>query len=119
MIRAELKRLHSPDVDDLKGYSPEESDNFGFLLQAMIGPADCEGEESFDMVVCTPEWLKRTYPATEIILGCHYLIVFRYDYENLAGYIARFAERCSGESWRDVAQQLTRLGKWEFEDYQE
>jgi hypothetical protein len=118
-MRAELKRLHSPDIDDLKAYTPEEPDSFGFLLQAMMGPAGREGEESFDIVVCTPEWLKRKHTATEIILGRHQLIVFTYDYQRLASYIAAFAERCTGESWQDVAQQLSRLGKWEFEDYRE
>jgi hypothetical protein len=59
------------------------------------------------------------YTATEIILGRHYLIVFRYDYQGLASYIATFAERCAGESWQDVPQQVSRLGKWEFEDYRE
>jgi hypothetical protein len=85
----------------------------------MIGPAEREGEESFDMVVCTPEWLKQNHVATEIVLGRHHVIVFGYDYESLASYIASFAERCTGESWQDVAQQLSRLGKWEFEDYRE
>jgi hypothetical protein len=118
MMRGELKRLHSPDIYDLKNYRPEEPDNFGFLLQAMIGPANQEGEESFDMVVCTPEWLKRNHTA-EIVLGRHHLIVFEYDYEGLAGYIAAYAKKCTGESWQEIAQLLCRLGKWEFEDYRE
>ncbi len=115
-MRAELKRLHSPDIDDLEKYTPAQPDCFGFLVQAMIGPAGCQGEESFDMVVCTPEWLKRTRPA-EFILGRHHLIVFKYDYKSLAAYIAALAEECTGETWQEIAQQLSRLGKWEFEDY--
>lgn len=118
-MQAELKRLHSPDIGDLKAYSPEEPDNFGFLLQAMIGPEGQDGEESFDIVVCTPEWLKRNHPATKVVLGRHHLIVFRYDYRSLASYIAAFAGRCTGESWQEVACQLGRLGRWEFDDYRE
>jgi len=118
MMRAVLKGLHSPDIYDLKTYSPNEPDNFGFLLQAMIGPAGQEGEESFDIVVCTPEWLKWNH-TTEVVLGRHHLIVFEYNYERLTGYIAAYAEECTGESWQEIAQLLGRLGKWEFEDYQE
>ena len=117
-MRAELKWLHSPDVEDLKQYWPKEPDNFGFLLQAMMGPAGQEGEESFNMVVCTPKWLKQTHADADIVLGRHHLIVFRYDYQSLLNYIRTFAERCTGESWQEIAQKLSRLGRWEFEDHQ-
>jgi hypothetical protein len=117
-MHAELRRLHSPDIDDLEEYKPADSDCFGFLLQVMIGPAGGEGEESFDVLVCTPEWLKRT-STKEFILGRHHLIVFRYDYKSLVSYIAPYAEECSGKTWQEVAQQLSRFGKWEFEDYRE
>ena len=117
MMRAELRRLHSPDVHDLESYCPEEPDNFGFLLQAMIGPAGGQGEESFDIVVCTPQWLKRNHDEREIVLGRDHLIVFRYDYKRLENFITGFVTGCDGRSWGDLAQQLSRLGKWEFEDY--
>jgi len=118
MVRAELKRLHSPDVGDLKSFHPGEPEDFGFLLQAMIGPVGVESKESFDMMVCTPEWLRRNHAATEIIVGRHHLIVCKYDYESLVSYISEFVKQCTGDSWSEVADKLGRLGKWEFEDYQ-
>lgn len=44
-MNAKLKRLHSPDIYNLENYHPESPDSFCFLLQAMIGPADEDGEE--------------------------------------------------------------------------
>jgi len=116
-MQAKLKRLHSPDILDLSGYQPEVGNNFGFLLQIMAGPNEGEGEESFDVVVCTPEWLRRMHNATDIIAGRHYLIVFEYNYDRLSQYLDEYCSRCAGETWQDVARQLGRLGKWEFEDY--
>jgi len=115
-MHAELKRLHSPDVPDLKNYSPEQPDIFGFLLQLIIGPADQAGEESFDVIVCTPEWLKQRY-ANRIVLGENHLIVPRFDYAQIEKFVSDFIKRCNGQTWNEIAQKLCRLGKWEFEDY--
>lgn len=116
-MRAELKRLHSPDVLNLSTYVPEVADEFGFLVQLMAGPEGSDGEESFDVFVCTPEWLKHNKSRTSMILGRHYLIVFEYNFERLRTFLAGYCRECSGATWQDVAQQLGRLGKWEFEDY--
>jgi Immunity protein 8 len=115
-MRAELRRLHSPDIDDLASYAPSQG-TFGFLLQVMAGPQGGEGEESFDVLVCTLEWLKQNRSRTDLIIGRHYLIVFEYDYERLRSFIDGYCSQCSGETWQKVAERLGRLGKWEFEDY--
>ena len=116
-MQAQLRRLHSPDVIELTTFRPEESDCFGFLLQVLAGPRGAEGEESFDVLVCTPEWLKRGHKSTDFIIGRHYLIVFEYDYDRLFKYLDEYCSRCHGETWQEIAGQLGRLGKWEFEDY--
>lgn len=56
-MKAAIRQLHSPDIDDLKCWSPAEPECFGFLLQALVGPSDGEGEEPFDFVVCSPNGL--------------------------------------------------------------
>jgi len=60
---AEIKRLHSPDVYDLATFAPDDPEDFGFLLQIMAGTLGSEGEESFNVVVCTPRWVSRHFGA--------------------------------------------------------
>src|SRR5262249_21316258 len=114
-MRAVLRRLHSPDVHDLAGFKPPDSDNFGFLLQILAGPESGPGEESFDVFVCSPRWLIKNHSSEEIIVGRHILIMFRYDYERLQRFIEKKIEAATGSTWQDVATQLARLGRWEFE----
>lgn len=116
-MNAELKRLHSPDINDLKNYKPTNPKKFAFLLQAMIGPEGVEGEESFDIEVCTPQWLEDTYGIEDIIIRPHQLIIFEYNFENINNAIKDFLKNCSGKNWNEVAVKVARLGKWEFEDY--
>ena len=116
-MRAELKQLHSPDIYDLDSFQPKDPSNFGFLLQAMIGIEGEEGEESFDIMVFTPEWLKSNYAKGDIIWGRHSIIVFEYNIKLIRHHIEKYIEECVGENWQQIADRLARIGKWEFEDY--
>ncbi len=117
-MQAVLKSLHSTDVAQVENYLPHEEDNFGFTLRAMVGPMDGEGEESFDIVVCTPKWLMEKYGASDVLLGLHKLIFFKYDYLRLRQFVEKYLMRCSGNTWEEVAQKVSLLGQWEFEGYQ-
>src|SRR4051812_21882126 len=116
-MRAVLRRLHSPDVADLPAFAPESAE-FGFLLQLMIGPEDGDGEESFDLVVCTPGWLAQRL-VDRPLLGRGYLFVQEYRFQALESYLRRLVEQVEGTSWGEVAGKLSRFALWEFEDYQE
>ena len=83
----------------------------------IIGPALQDGEESFDVEVCTPAWLAQRYGPHGIVSGRHHLIVFEYDFKVIDSYLREFVANCSGDTWQDVAGKIGRLGHWEFEDY--
>jgi hypothetical protein len=118
-MKAELKRLHSPDVDDLTTHVPKTNDSFGFLLQVMVGTKGKEGEESFDIFVCTPRWLIKHHKENEILFGRHYMIVFKYDYDLIIKKLKSYIEKLEGDNWDELAQKINLIGKWEFEDYRE
>jgi hypothetical protein len=116
-VRAELKSLFSPDADPLNAFRP--NGDFGVLVQALIGPEGTKGEESFDFIVCTPEWFAsdRLPRADSIASGRHILFMRRFDYVALENFIRNYCASCQGRTWHDVAEKLARLGHWEFEDY--
>lgn len=96
---------------------PTDPGVFGFLLQVIAGPGDGLGEESFDIVVCSPQWLASHLADGELRWGRHHLLVHRYDWATLERFLRDQFESVEGETWRDVAEQLVHYGKWEFEDY--
>jgi len=117
-MRAEIKAILTPDVEDLSTYQPDDPEIFGFLLQLLIGPKNAEGEESFQMMVCTPKWMLENFPKDRILLGSHHLIVFEYNYQALMKYLYRYVGTLDADTWQELAQKVTQLGAWEFENYQ-
>ena len=117
-MRADIRRFHSPDIDNLPGYEPDDPELIGFLLQVLVGPAGLRGEESFDVEVCTPAWFLKTQEAEVAAPGRHTILITRYDWPALEQYVRRVVESVAGADWHDLAKQLNhRLGHWEFEDY--
>lgn len=118
-MKAEIRHIYSFDIDDLRHYSPPNPESFCFHLRIIAGPQSEEGEESFDLTVCTPKWLIDNHHKDDVIIGRHHLIVMEYNFERILKTIYDFCESCDGATWRDVAEKLGRLGLWEFEDYRE
>lgn len=116
-MKAIIKRLHSPDIYNLSDFVPEKADSFYILLQLIVSPLNIDGEESFDVILCTPKWLIENHQKSDIIIGRHHLIVFEYNYNRIYDKLKRIVENIEGHTWNDIAEQLSRLGKWEFEDY--
>ena len=117
-IRPILKRLHSPDVFDLDNPSIDENAPFCILVQAMFGPDDSAGEESFDLLVCNLKWIERKLDEVEQFSGRHHLIVRKFDAGAIRSFLEDYArECCQASTWKEVAEKLARVGRWEFEDY--
>jgi hypothetical protein len=115
-MRAELKYIHSADVDDMRNYVPNDSQCFGFSFQAMLGPEGEDAEESFEMTVCTALWLDKNIN-DQILPLRHFLLVKEYNYNIIENYLIALARRTMGDDWKTIGERLGRVGQWEFEDY--
>jgi Immunity protein 8 len=63
--------LLSPDPRTLSG----DPASFAFGVQLLIGPAGGLGEESFELTVCSPEWLAERCKSGEPVSGLHHVVV--------------------------------------------
>jgi Immunity protein 8 len=116
-MKAKLKTIYNPNIDDLANYCPKIPDNFCILFRAMVGPEYGIGEESFDIQVCTPLWFLSTLKKNDIIPGRHFLIVLEYDFERIHTKIKHLIEAYSADNWNELAKKISCIGYWEFEDY--
>lgn len=117
-MRAALRSIgFQPEPSTLSG-DPAE---FSFLARLIIGPADAPGEESFDVTVCTPEWLAIASRRAGGIYDARHHVVVNLDEFNqraLRDWLASRVHEAEAANWSERGQRLGRLGHWEFEDYQ-
>jgi hypothetical protein len=78
------------------------------------------GEESFDITVCSPEWLAQACRKVGGIYNPrHHLVVDfeAFDKRALHAWIAARVQEVQTDTWAEVGERLSRLAYWEFEDY--
>jgi len=114
-VRADLRVIMSVDVDDVSSYRPDK-EVWAIGLRFIAGPADGPGEESFDLTVCSVAWIAARIRENDIFDPRHCLIANGFNWPLLSSYIESRVRTCEGPSWDEVAAQLGRLGRWEFED---
>jgi hypothetical protein len=48
----------------------------------------------------------------------HTLLVRKYDLDEITKTITDYIDQCEGNDWMEIAQKLSRVFAWEYEDYQ-
>jgi hypothetical protein len=70
-MKAQVRSMSSPDTD-LVRFTPEDPENFSFLLEVVVGPSDDEGAELLQLVVCTLRNLEERLVREDVILVDHW-----------------------------------------------
>ena len=115
-MHAVVKQFSCDDFD-LKTFLPENSKCFSLTIFLRIGANNSQGADNFEVDVCTPEWLKKN--VWEPCWGRHFLIVHEYNLADIERYIQSYVAKCEGDTWSAIAEKLSRVFAWEFEDYYE
>jgi hypothetical protein len=65
-MKAAVRHFIIPDID-LDDFRPQDPVDFSFLPKALVGPSDSEGEESLQLIVCTPRALERRVASEGVV----------------------------------------------------
>lgn len=113
-MKASVRHFISPDVD-LDSFQPDDPENFSFLLQVLVGPAESDGGESLQLVVTTLRALEEMVQSDGVVFGRSLVIVDGPNIPRILSSVRQAIEHLQAPSWALLAQQLTRLGVYEFE----
>lgn len=117
-MKAIVKSIDTGSHVAFDKYWPEDETCFGLWLTVQVGPDNEEGGHLYQILACTPDWIKKEYAQEGTVWGRHMLIVFHFDHDRIESEITRYIEGCTGKDFWELAQKVARIGAWEFEDYQ-
>lgn len=116
-MRAVLKSVDlNPDPSNLPG----DPSKFAFRARMIVGSPTTPGEESFDVTVCSPEWLAKACREVGGIYNArHHLVVISVDFDvrALRAWRAARVQEVEANTWSEIGERLARMDYWEFEDY--
>jgi Immunity protein 8 len=116
-MRAVIKSFEGLGREEPETYTSTDPHDDAFWLRMIVGPPDGPGEESFDVLVCTPVWLARVVAEEGPQIGRHRLIVDSLDLQRAEAFLRHQVERLDAPTWDGLAEKISRLGYWEFENY--
>lgn len=115
-MRACLRSFDGLSVD-AGTYSPADDSCDGVWIRMTVGPLGGQGNESFDVLICTPEWLRKTIRAEGPQIGRHRLVMEPLDLAEAREFLRTRIESLEAANWTELGEKVGRLGFWEFEDY--
>ena len=118
-----LNEIKQIDIggDLLESYWPDDEDCFFLWLTISIGIKGEEAATNYNLMVCTPDWLKLELKSSSAEWGLHKLIVNRFDpdliKEELHKKLETLLIQFSDDDDITFSEKIARYAHWEFEDY--
>lgn len=119
MIKPRVDSIGLQNGQDLELFNSNDPEKFDVVVRVMIGPSTGDGEESFDFRVCSPEWISAESNLKGHFLARRVLVLPYWNVDLIRSEIMKEVSALTGETWDELATQLCKIARWEFEDYPE
>ncbi len=107
-------QIRSFNWDDLRQDHPLD---LPINLRMVVGPLGADGEELFDISICTMEAIRSLLDRDGVLFPRHRLIVDGVNPHRIEAILRDRISRISGNTWSEVAEKIGRIAYSEFEDY--
>lgn len=114
-MKAEIRGYSRTDNEDLSSYEPDENQVFGFTLLFEIGIKGHDGSDFFEVDVASPGYLEHLKPSPFFLR--HTVLATDYNIPAVVALVSKYVEALEEESWEKLAHKISRVARWEYEDY--
>jgi hypothetical protein len=118
-MRPTIRYVCTITHEEIESFHPQNPSNFETVVRMMIGPEGEQGEESFDISICTPDWLRDQCEQSGFFFPRRRLVVSHWNPDFVRQFISKRISTMTAESWKDLAAKISEFSNWEFEAYRE
>ena len=115
-------RVRTWSVNDFfrEDYAPDDPMDDEAMIRLMVGPVGRLAEEPVTVTVSTPTRLGRTLTSWGCpVFGRHRVIVEPMSVGPVIRYLTARVEALRADTWDELGAGLSRIGRWELEDYRD
>ena len=116
-MRAELKDMSSLGVEPLESFTPDDPTQFSLWVTLSIGVQGFDAADNFQALICSTHNLMDIVRQSGALVGQPLIVAETWNLPLIKQRIEDYCAACQGEEWEDILPMLTRLGLWEFENY--
>jgi len=117
-MKAVIKHWHCADSEDLSTYEVGDPLIFSFSLNFAIGTADSEGVDYFEVLVASAGYLAQRKEAQAPAFLRHIVLAQDYNVPAAVALMEKYVSSLEEDSWQKLASKISRMARWEYEDYQ-
>jgi hypothetical protein len=115
VMKAEIRGYSLTENEDLSSYEPNAQQVFGFTLLFEIGMQGHQGSGFFEVKVASPAFLERL--ALRPLFLRHTILATDYNIPAAVALVRKYVEALEEDAWEKLATKISRVARWEFEDY--
>ena len=116
MPKVAIRKLFCTDVE-LDVWQPVSDTDVRFWVSMEIGMVGNGGADIFQVMVATPDGLKRGSEHEEVIVDRGVIILHRFSWPILRRALDAVVKKCECNDWIEASTRLQRFFFWEYEDY--
>ncbi len=112
-----IRGVHSPDVDGVARWVPEDPDDVCIVVEVEIGEGERGAADLFQILVATPKGLERYARDRQapVVSERGMLVLKRYSFGVVRSWLEQTVARCTAPTWEASIPLLQRYLAWEYE----
>ena len=113
-MKAEIRDYQRINDENFSSYEPDKQ-VFGYTLLFSIGVRGKEGIDYFEVDVASAGYLEQHNVKAGFLR--HTILATNYNIPEALALMTKYVDSLEEESWEKLANKISRISRWEFEDY--